>query len=241
MHADPQRPIFKGKALHYTEEKMALSLWRAGAMPVGLLDLKDTQSALEQMAGVDALLLQGGADVAPESYGESPLRENWAGDRARDLHEIRLLEAARDQQKPVLGICRGIQLFNAALGGTLYQDISTQVEDALVHRDWHRYEDIEHEVRLEPHSWVGRAYASERLLVNTVHHQAVKDLAPGFRPTAWAPDGIIEAAERIDDDEWVVGIQWHPEWLDGSEQGGPHRAPGAPLFEAFVQAVLARR
>ena len=241
MHADPQRAIFKGKALHYTEEKMAMSLWRGGAMPIGLLDLKDDDSAHEQMQTVDGLLLQGGADVAPGSYGEDPLRENWGGDRERDLHELRLVAAARELGKPILGICRGIQVLNVALGGTLYQDINTQVEGTLVHRDWHRYEDIEHTVRIDSTSWLHGLYGSDEILVNTVHHQAVKDLAPNVTPTAWAPDEIIEAFEWIDDDHWMAGIQWHPEWLDGSQQGGPHRSSGAPIFEAFTRVCRARR
>lgn len=241
MHADPQRAIFKGKALHYTEEKMAMSLWRGGAMPIGLLDLKDDGSAREQMETVDGLLLQGGADVAPESYGEDPLRENWGGDRERDLHELRLFEAARELGKPILGICRGIQVLNVALGGTLYQDINTQVEGTLVHRDWHRYEDIEHTVRIQPDTWLHGLYGREEILVNTVHHQAVKDLAPNVTATAWAPDEIIEAFEWITDGHWIAGIQWHPEWLDGTQQGGPHRSSGAPVFEAFAEVCRARR
>ncbi len=242
LHKDPERPIFKGKALQYTEEKMAMAIWRAGALPIGLLDLKDDASAHQQLEGVDGLLLQGGADVAPVSYGEGPLRPNWNGDRERDLHEIRLVEAARALDKPILGICRGIQLLNVALGGSLYQDIEAQVPQALVHRDWHRYEDIEHTVRVEPDSWVARAYGSTELLVNTVHHQAVKALAPGLRATAWAPDEVVEAAEWIrDDGRWMVGIQWHPEWLDASPEGGPHRARGDTIFEAFVAVCRERR
>lgn len=241
MHADPQRPIFKGKALQYTEEKMAMAVWRAGGMPVQLLDLKSEEAAREHIEGVDGLLLQGGADVAPESYGESPLQPAWRGDRERDVHEIRLVEAARELGKPVLGICRGIQVLNVALGGSLYQDIGTQVDSALVHRDWHRYEEIEHEVRLEPGSWVAEIYGSEQLLVNTVHHQAIKTLAPGLRVTARAPDGIVEAAEWTrHEGPWMAGIQWHPEWLDGSPGGGPHRARGDTVFEAFARVCLDR-
>lgn len=242
MHKDPQRPIFKGKALQYTEEKMVLALWRAGVMPVGLLDLKSESAAFEQLASVDGLLLQGGADVAPQSYGETPMQPGWEGDRERDVHEMRLVEAARDLGKPVLGICRGIQLLNVALGGTLYQDIELQAEGSLVHRDWHRYEQLEHEVRLEADSWLAGVYETDTLLVNTVHHQAIKQLAPGLRATAWAPDGIIEAAEWTREaGPWMAGVQWHPEWLDGSSEGGTHRARGERVFEAFARICLERR
>jgi putative glutamine amidotransferase len=241
LHRDPQRAIFKGKTLQYVEEKTALALSRAGALPIGLLDLKDDATARAHVALVDGLVLQGGADVAPASYGAVPLRPEWIGDRERDEHEMRLVEAALAAGKPILGLCRGIQLLNVALGGTLIQDIGTQVTDALVHRDWHRYEELEHEVKLAEGSWIAGVYGASTLLVNTVHHQAVERLAPGLRATAWAPDGIVEAAELIDAERWIVGLQWHPEWLDGSAEGGPHRSDGRPVFDAFMQACRARR
>lgn len=242
MHADPQRAIFKGKTLQYTEEKMAATLWRGGGLPLGLPDLKSTEAVEALVAQVDGLLLQGGADVSPTSYGETPIRPEWSGDRIRDEYEIELVRAAVAQGKPVLGICRGVQLLNVARGGTLYQDVETQVEGSLAHRDWHRYEDVEHTVSLESGSWVHEVYGADELLVNTIHHQAVKDLAPGMRITSRAPDGIVEAIEDIrpDGDErgparWLAGVQWHPEWLDGSPEGGPHRSDGDRLFAAFVR------
>lgn len=243
MHEDPQRKLFKGKALQFTEQKMAHAVWRAGGLPLQLLDLHAREALEEAVADCDGLLLQGGADVWPGSYGEQALQPSWNGDAVRDRFELAALEVALAQGKPVLGLCRGHQVINVGLGGTLFQDIETQHAGALVHRDWHRYEVIEHTVRLDADSWLARAVwpdAGGELLTNTIHHQAIKDLAPGLRAVAWAPDGIVEAVERIDDDGWVVGVQWHPEWLDGSELGGPHRTPGDPVFARFLDVCRER-
>ena len=242
LPADPTRALFKGKALHFSEEKMGLALYRAGATPLILPDLKDEPGAAAVLDEVDGLLLSGGADVSPRSYGEDPLDERWLGDWSRDQYEIRLTRGALDRNLPILGICRGIQLLNVAFGGTLLQDIGTQRPQALVHRDWERYEIIEHPVRLAPDGWVARVYGgASEILVNTVHHQAIKDLAPELRPTAWAPDGIVEAAESVDEKRWMMGVQWHPEWLDGTPEGGSHRTSGAPVFAAFIDACRRRR
>ena len=240
MHADPRRPVFKGMTLQYLEERMLLSLYRAGALPVGLPDLGDDEGADALLSRVDGLLLTGGADVDPRSYGEEPLRPEWGGDRVRDHYELRLVERARRRGLPILAICRGIQLLNVALGGTLYQDIVTQREEALVHRDWHQYDALGHSIRIEPDSWVYRVYGNTTTLeVNSIHHQGLKTLAPPLRPTAWAPDGVIEAVESRDDAEWLMGIQWHPEWLEGQtsdpQTGAGGRASGDAIFGAFVQ------
>lgn len=250
IHEDPDRALFKGKALQFSEQKMAHAVWRGGGLPIQLLDLREREALEQSLAVCDGLLLQGGADVAPVSYGEQPLRPEWGGDLVRDQHELAAIEVALALGKPILGICRGIQMFNVALGGSLYQDIGTQVADSLVHRDWHRYELIEHDVTLERESWLGSVFEAHgrpgrggegpTLLTNTIHHQSVKRIADSLAVSARAPDGVIEALELISDDRWVVGVQWHPEWLDGSEEGGSHRTSGNPLFSRFIEVCSER-
>lgn len=240
LHEDPERNIFKGKALQFTEQKMAHAVWRGGGLPVPLLDLGVREALFEALRDIDGLLLQGGADVSPSNYGEQPLRSEWSGDPIRDQFEIAAIEVAIELGKPVLGICRGHQVLNVALGGSLYQDINHQVEGTLVHRDWHRYEIIEHEVTVEPGTWLASVFGRTSLLTNTVHHQAIKQLGAGLEVSARAPDGIIEGVEHISDDRWLVGVQWHPEWLDGSPIGGPHRTHGNPVFERFVAVCRER-
>lgn len=251
MHADPERPVFKGMTLQYLEERMALALHRVGAIPVGLPDLKDPAGAEQLLSRVDGLLLAGGADCSPRSYGEEPLRPEWSGDPVRDAYELRLVEHARARGLPILGVCRGVQLLNVALGGRLYQDIATQREGALPHRDWHQYDALGHAIRIEPDSWIARIYGGATALqVNSIHHQGIKELAPPLRATAWAPDGVIEAVEQRDGSEWIMGIQWHPEWLEPQTHDPRHdpdprtaaggRASGDTVFAAFVDECRAR-
>lgn len=239
MHADPDRALFRGKTLQYVEARMAKAVWRAGGHPIILVELGDPGAIEAQASDLDGLLLTGGADVAPSSYGETPMRPEWSGDAVRDAYEIDLIRRAEARGAPVLGICRGVQVIAAAFGGTLYQDINTQVEDTLVHRDWHRYDQLGHDVALTEDSWVSQVYGGvTRLGVNSVHHQSIKDPPQGFEVTATAPDGVIEAIERIDDARWVVGVQWHPEWLEpervAADPDARGWADGSPIFQAFV-------
>jgi putative glutamine amidotransferase len=246
LHADPERALFKGKTLQYIEERMALSIFRAGGVPLPLPDLKDDLGARAVLSHVHGLVLAGGADVSPQTYGEEPLQESWAGDPIRDAYEQRLVHEAIAQRLPVLALCRGIQLVNVALGGTLWQDITTQRENSLVHRDWHRYDELGHDIEVEPDSWVGRVHGGASTLeVNSIHHQGLRQVASGLKETAWARDGIIEAVEWIDDDHWIVGIQWHPEWLERehvAEGGVSHgRADGSRIFDGFLQVCQDRK
>jgi len=229
-YPDPERRLFRGKTLQYLEEELLLAVARNGAVPVPLVDLKSDEGAYDVLWGLDGLLLSGGADVSPTNYGETPLKPAWAGDPVRDAYELRLVKAAREHHLPILGICRGSQLLNVALGGTLYQDITTQVEASLEHRCQNRYDQLEHPVHLTPGSWLYGLYQTPEILVNTIHHQAVKDLAPDLTLTAQAPDGVCESFQRITAQEWLVGIQWHPEWLDGKD----HRVDGNPVLGAFL-------
>src|SRR5436190_1854429 len=139
FHADPARPIFKGKTLLYMEQSLAEWIMRAGALPFMLPTPSGDIGVADLLAQVDGLVLQGGSDVAPESYREAPISADWPGDAARDAYEIDLVRTAFEMNKPVLGVCRGLQIMNVAFGGTLYQDIATQHPGALVHRDWNVY------------------------------------------------------------------------------------------------------
>lgn len=241
FHADPERKVFRHKTLQYLEERLALALARADAVPVLLTDLKDDAGTDALLDVVDGIVLAGGADVAPQSYGQEPLQPAWAGDPIRDRYEIRLVRRAEERGIPVLGVCRGVQVLNVAMGGTLWQDIATQVEGTLVHRDWHRYDETGHSIRLAEGSWIARVYDGRLALeVNSVHHQGIRDLAPDLRATAWSPDGIIEATECIDDRRFFVGVQWHPEWLEASPGGDALRTPGDAIFTAFVAECRGR-
>ena len=151
FHADPKRAIFKGKTLQYLEQSMAHWMMREGAL-VFLIPNPEPGSSVklrDLVAQMDGLVLQGGSDVCPKSYGEKALKPEWEGDYIRDQYEIALTREFMTQDKPVLGVCRGAQLLNVAFGGTLYQDIETQVEGARNHRNWEIYDQNFHEIRIE--------------------------------------------------------------------------------------------
>ncbi len=198
----------------------------------------DVAAALE---GVDGLLLTGGDDVAPTRYGESVHPAVVEVAPERDQLEIELVKVARQRRMPIFGICRGLQVLNVACGGTLVQDIPTQVTGALNHKlsgPSHQSFELAHEIWIEKDSLLARLM-KERLNdadsceVNSRHHQAVKDAAPGFQVSATAPDGVIEA---IEDPKlrFCLGVQWHPEnfWRTGEFR---------PLFEGFVEAAGRKR
>lgn len=243
---DPSRTTFNGRPLLYLEQSMSDWLMAYGALPYMVpfaSGRRPSEVDLDDLMGpLDGLVLQGGVDMSPRSYGEEPLRPEWSGDKLRDEYEIGLVRAAMKQNKPVLGICRGHQVVNVALGGTLYQDINTQIPGTLVHRNADIYEKNRHAVDLTPGSELASWFGTTRMMINSVHHQAVKDVAPGLVVDARSSeDDVIEAIRLpIDssDDPWVVGVQWHPEFQDPSDTT---LAPTKPILDAFFEAIRVRR
>jgi putative glutamine amidotransferase len=188
---------------------------------------------------LDGLLLQGGADMSPQSYGEAPLNPLWAGDEVRDRYEIELFHEFVSQGKPVFGICRGHQVINVALGGTLYQDIATQCPEVGSHRDETRYDAYFHDMRILQGTWLARVYPGVDLKrVNTIHHQAVKELGEGLVVEAVSePDGLVEAM-RWEGHSFVVGVQWHPEFMDPTDAT---LIDSRPLLRAFLAGCEQRK
>jgi putative glutamine amidotransferase len=241
FHADPQRPIFTGKTLQYLEQSVAHWVMSGGALavmipsPDGETRRGDVELA-HYAQWLDGLVLEGGSDVWPGSYGEAPLHERWNGDRIRDTYEAALLRAFEAEGKPVFGVCRGLQMMNVAFGGTLLQDISTQRPQSLVHRDAQLYDRNFHEVEFVAGSRLaGLLGGRMRGTVNSVHHQGVKDLASGFVVEATSPDdGIIEAIRRTSG-SFMEAVQWHPEF---------HRddwgtLDDTPILNDFLEAARA--
>ena len=193
----------------------------------------------ETIAGIDGLMLTGGEDIAPSRYGEVAHDTVTAAEPGRDEFEIALVAAARARNLPILAICRGVQVLNVACGGTLVQDIPSQIAGALAHSlavPQHEPYELAHEVWVDKDSLLARLMrerlVDEALEVNSRHHQAVKQVAPGFVATATAPDGVIEAIEDPAA-RFCLGVQWHPEnfWRTGEFR---------PLFEGFVDAASSR-
>ena len=204
----------------------------------GEVRLVDPSMAVaDALAGIDGLLLTGGGDVEPARYGEAPHEKLEEVDLARDEFEIALIAAARSRDLPIFAICRGVQVLNVAAGGTLVQDIPSQVPGALKHSlvvPPHPPYELAHEVWVEKDSLLAklmgeRLVGSDTCDVNSRHHQAVKTIAPGYRVSATAPDGVIEAIEDPAA-RFCLGVQWHPEnfWRTGEFRA---------LYEGFLEAA----
>lgn len=215
MSTDPEPTVAQSK---YME-----SLARAGAK-MRWVELSDPEQAVQDALTCDGLLLPGGGDMDPKFYGQARIPACGEPNLLRDAAEPLLLRAFLAADKPVLGICRGIQVMNAVLGGDLYQDIKPF--EHLPHNDhWAKV----HTVTVRRGTLLSRILGQDTVLVNSQHHQAVDRVAPGFTLAALSEDGIVEAIEKPDAG-FCLGVQWHPEWLsdaDPAMQG---------LFDAFVNA-----
>jgi putative glutamine amidotransferase len=198
------------------------ALESAGLVPLAVPTMLAAERAVAALGAVRGLVLSGGEDVAPDRYGATPHPRLEEVDPVRDAAELALIAAARKRRLPILAICRGIQILNVALGGTLYQDLDSERPGPVQHSGT-----SQHTVRVEAGSLLERTLGTRTATVNSRHHQAIRDLAPGLKAVAWAEDGVIEGAEPSDARApWMVAVQWHPEDLI-------ERA----LFDGFARAV----
>jgi len=208
------------------------SVLAAGGVPVILSPVLGPSYAARAMDGVDGLVLTGGEDIHPGLYGAEPSPHAYPPSRERDLFEVALFAAARQRELPVLGICRGIQVVNVAMGGTLLQDLPTERPSDIAHDSGSARDARTHGVRLQPGSRAAQAMGATELRVNSFHHQAVDRLASGLIATGWSEDGLIEAAEAPGEAPWLLTVQWHPE-----EMHADVKAPERGLFRALVNAA----
>ena len=192
---------------------------RAGGVPVVLPIIDDPALAENLLEKLDGIVFSGGPDLDPAEYGEEVFNETVSVDAVRDRSDLLFSRAALASGKPVLAICRGEQLMNVVLGGTLYQDIPAQVDTIVKHSGF------DHRIGVEKGSVLYEIFGQDSLTVNSSHHQAVKDPAPGIRITAHAPDGIVEAYEY----ENVLAVQFHPERMVQTD------ASWLALFKHFVE------
>ena len=206
--------------LHTASRYYVESVERAGGIPVVLpvIALDDVPAIL---TAVDGVVMTGGGDVQPSLYGATPAPETHNVDPRRDAFDIALLQCALERDIPVLAICRGMQVANGALGGTLVQHVPGVTGQH--HDQSKRGHEAVHTVKIEPDSHLAEALGSTELDVNSIHHQAVLEAAPGSRAVAWADDGTVEAFE-IEGNRHLIAVQWHPELLeDLPEQQGLFR------------------
>jgi putative glutamine amidotransferase len=206
---------------------------RAGGAPI-LIPLNLSQESLRAIyTRIDGLLLQGGLDVHPKEFGEEP-HPTVETDPARDEIELVLTRWALADDIPIFGICRGIQMLNVAAGGTLYQDIPSQLDAQYDHYPKNGPANQRtHPVEFEPGARLTKWLGATTIEVNSFHHQSLKRVAPGLRVVARTADGVVEAVES-DDDRFIVGVQFHPELLDDDDRI-------QKLFEAFVKSARENR
>lgn len=228
-------------SINKTEKELSIqmcylnALAKAGAIPALLYPTLDDERLHDCLNGLDGVLLSGGVDVAPDRYGHDPINELGEVNPLRDDFEIRLVQAAAQMRMPVLGICRGIQSINVAMGGTLWQDIPTQYRTAdgqkgMAHAQTRADFYTSHRVTIEEGTLLARVIGQREINVNSFHHQAVRDTAPCLKAVAHAADGIIEGIEHPDL-PFFLGVQWHPERYFDRD------ATAMALFCAFAGAA----
>ncbi len=238
MYPDKERLVFGPKTLNYIEEEMARYVTEKGVLPVLIPRVEDIylNDILPEM---DGFVFQGGTDLAPETYGETPIGK-WKGDRERDIYELGIMDYAIKNSKPVLAICRGMQLMNVYFGGSLYQDTLTQKPIVEDHRSAELYDTIKHDIIFEKDSFLARLYHDEKKpMVNTVHHQSIKELGKDLDVYAHSADGIIEAIGFNKEPEGkVMGVQWHPEF---SPTLGGQLIDEKKLYQVFLEYAKSQK
>ena len=238
----PKELGFRGKTLQYLEQSVAHWVMALGAMVV-MVPTVEKQSVIRRadvdipdvVDLLDGLILQGGADLHPKLYCEPKTHSRGAMDDVRDRFELELLRAFAAAGKPVLGICRGMQLINVAFGGTLYQDLQLDGATKESHVLAEAYDEHTHALRLE--GWFAQVHGVREARINSIHHQGAKKIGDGLVAEAFAPDGVVEAV-RGTGENFIVGVQWHPEFHDGRM---PDLLSADPLLRAFLDAAGNRR
>jgi putative glutamine amidotransferase len=200
----------------------------AGGVPIALPPQLSGRSWERLAAGLDGLLLTGGGDIDPALFGEAPHPTVFDVAPVRDTFDAAAARWALERHVPLLCSCRGIQVLNVALGGSLYQDVGTEPGTTLTHSQKEPRDQPPHKVKVTPGSRLAEVLGADEVEVNSMHHQAIKGLGRGLTAVAWAPDQIVEGVELPDHPGFVLGVQWHPEELIA------HSEPARRLFGALV-------
>lgn len=251
MYPDPNRAIFGPKTLLYMGYDMVHYIAQNGVMPILIPDLMDDTLFYNYLDQMDGFLFQGGTDIDPIFYGEDPINEECIGDHRRDAYELKILDYAIERKKPILLICRGMQLLNVYCNGTLYQDIPQLIPKAVKHRDNDLYDELTHDIEFSENSVLEKIHKGQTIkIVNSVHHQAVKKLGQNLIVEAVSPDDqIIEAIRYLGpasadkglktlyDQGLVMGIQWHPEFFHSMKTKTIEAAPMVSHFVEFCKRI----
>lgn len=218
---------FDGTSVAYTPQFFIDGLQNVGASPL-IMPIGDEDHAKQYVSLIDGLLLTGGYDVNPKLYNEAPHPALQAIFPKRDTFELALIDAAIEKGIPIFAVCRGMQLLNVHFGGSLYQDLPTQVPNIMQHVQKTPFDIPVHAIEVEKDSYL-YSITGDELMVNTFHHQAIKELASEFKSVAKSSDGLIEAIESVDSNKDILGVQWHPEIMMANDETNKE------LFADFVR------
>ena len=239
MYPDNTRATFSKKDLFYVESDMVDYLNTDKTMPIMIPNFREKEDLYRFIDQLDAVVIHGGVDVCPESYNQEYLdKDKWPGDRIRDLYELEVIDYAFKNKKPILGICRGFQLLNVYFGGTLYQDIDSEINTNMVHTNKSIYDYNYHEIEFLQESVLAtKIYKNlhDKLQVNSIHHQAIKELGNNLIVEAISPaDNIIEAFKYDSNEHFVYGVQWHPEFTHTLKD---KLIDAEPFIEYFISQI----
>ncbi|UTC76897.1 gamma-glutamyl-gamma-aminobutyrate hydrolase family protein [Treponema sp. OMZ 799] len=224
---EPSAGLFAGYERMYTNTDYVNAVLAAGGVPLMLPIINDEEAVRQQIENLSGIIIMGGYDVEPHFFNEEPLSCLGEILPKRDIYELKLIKAAKALKKPILGICRGMQILNVAFDGSLYQDLSLIKRDIQIqHVQKARPQERTHSIKTEANSIMQKVFGKEDM-VNSFHHMAVKELAKDFKVTAHAPDGIVEAIEYTGDG-FMMGVQFHPEMT-----AAVHK-PSLDLFKEFI-------
>lgn len=222
--------VFNGNQVSYTPQGFVTAVQQAGGLPL-IIPIGEPETAADYIQQIDKLLLAGGQDISPLFYGEEPHPKLEETNRNRDAFELALVEEAIKQKKPVFAVCRGMQLLNVALGGTLYQDLSQYSEWKVKHGQQPTAPEFAtHSITTEADSTLNQLFGTN-YEVNSYHHQAIRRLSTHLTATAQATDGIIEGVESTDPEQRLLGVQWHP------ELSFTKKAKEFELFRYFIEQL----
>ncbi|OLS03749.1 gamma-glutamyl-gamma-aminobutyrate hydrolase family protein [Tissierella creatinophila] len=213
-----QSEEIKGTKLNKLKYTYINAVEAAGAIPIVLPNLKDIEDMESILERVDGVIFTGGEDISPLLFDEEPMRDTIDISYERDRMEMALFKAAYKKGTPILGICRGLQLINVSLGGTLYQDIPSQIENSHGHMSSYDIKGGYHSISIFKNTLLFDIFKEEKIFVNSQHHQSIKDLAKGLKINSIASDGVIEGIELENHENFLLGVQFHPECMAFSDE-----------------------
>lgn len=216
---------YMGLEINFSQKVFSDAIFEAGGIPY-MIPMNAGEYADDIMSVIDGLIIIGGHDVSPLVYQQEPRKKIGTIKPDRDTNDTQLFRKAIDNGIPVLGVCRGLQLINAVLGGTLYQDLSEYDGISIQHNQKAKPEYVTHSINVDQDSYISRL-VDDMSLINSVHHQMVDELAPSLKASAWSQDQVIEAFESKEETPLIIGVQWHPEVLFASDRS--HLRPFADL------------